>query len=94
MNSGLFLSTAASILMLGSATVFAQSYASPTTETPSVDTSWHAPGYAAMPNVGIINMKPGETVSTAMPQDFGSVQTDATEVPAGSFQPLKPGQAG
>ncbi len=99
MKSGLFLSATASLMMLGSTAVFAQSYAAPGAVTmkpgqiQSVDPSSQAPGYAARSDVGIVSLKPGETVNTASSQDLGSVQGGATSFD-NSFAPLKPGQAG
>jgi hypothetical protein len=97
MKSGLFLSATASLMLLGSTAVFAQQYAAP-------DAVTLKPGQAAAPvaaapaptadaNVGIISLKPGETVSTASAQDLGATAAGATRVPAGSFQLLQPGQA-
>jgi hypothetical protein len=99
MKSGLFLSATASLMMLGSTAVFAQSYAPPGAVTmkpgqiQSVDPSSQAPSYTARSDVGIVSLKPGETVNTASSQDLGSVQGGATSIDNG-FAPLKPGQAG
>ena len=99
MKSGIFLSTTASLMMLGSTAVFAQSYSAPGAVTmkpgqiQSVDPSSQAPGYASQPDVGIVSLKPGETVDTASSQDLGSVQAGATSPDQGVIT-LKPGQAG
>jgi hypothetical protein len=104
MKSGLFLSATASLMMLGSTAVFAQSYANPSYAAPgavtmkpgqiqSVAPSSPEPGYTTQSDVGIISLKPGETVNTASSQDLGSVQAGATSIGNG-FQTLKPGQAG
>jgi hypothetical protein len=101
MKSGLFLSATASLMMLGSTAVFAQSYAAPGAITlkpgqvQTVDPSSQAYGYAPPARTGIISLKPGQTVNTAAstPQDWGSVQGGATAVDPG-FVTLKPGQAG
>jgi hypothetical protein len=99
MKSGLFLSATASLMLLGSTAVFAQSYAAPGAVTmkpgqiQSVDPSSQASAYAAQPDVGIVSLKPGETVNTASSQDLGSVQAGATSLDSG-YQMLKPGQAG
>ncbi len=99
MKSGLFLSTTASLMMLGSTAVFAQSYAAPGAVTmkpgqiQSVDPSSQAAGYAGQSGVGIVNLKPGETVNTASAQDLGSIQAGATGGDVGVIT-LKPGQAG
>jgi hypothetical protein len=104
MKSGLLLSATASLMMLGSTAVFAQSYGSPAYAAPgaitlkpgqvqTVDPSSQPGAYAAPSDVGIVSLKPGETVSTASQQDLGSVQGGATSVDPG-FYPLKPGQAG
>jgi hypothetical protein len=103
MKSGIFLSATASLMMLGSTAVFAQSY-SPAYAAPgavtmkpgqiqSVDPSSPEPGVTSRSDVGIISLKPGETVNTASSQDLGSVQAGATSVGTG-FVTLKPGQAG
>ncbi len=94
MKSGLFLSATASLMLLGSTAVFAQQYAAPNAVTLT-------PGQAAAPvaaapvgpqaNVGIISLKPGETVNTAGAQDMAS--SPAHHEQAGSFQLLQPGQA-
>jgi len=99
MKTGIFLSATASLMLLGSTAVFAQQYAAPNAITlkpgqaasPVAETA--APAAVQQP-VGLVTLKPGETVATAGAQDFGSTQAGATEVPAGSFQLLKPGQAG
>lgn len=99
MKTGIFLSATASLMLLGSTAVFAQQYAAPNAITlnpgqaPSPVSETAAPAAVSQP-VGIITLKPGETVNTAGNQDFGSVQAGATQVPAGSFQLLKPGEAG
>jgi len=104
MKSALFLSATASLMMLGSTAVFAQSYANPAYAAPgavtmkpgqiqSVDPSSPEPGYTMQSAVGIVSLKPGETVNTASSQDLGSVKAGATSLDSG-FQPLKPGQAG
>ncbi len=99
MKSGLFLSATASLMLLGSTAVFAQSYAAPDAATmkpgqiQSVDPSSQMPGYAAQPDVGIVSLKPGETVGTASSQDLSSVQ-GGTGSEGLDFAPLKPGQAG
>jgi hypothetical protein len=100
MKSGLFLSATASLMMLGSTAVFAQSYAAPGAITmkpgqiQSVDpSSSQGPSYVTQPGVGIVTLKPGETVNTASSQDLGATQAGATG-PAGGFVTLKPGQAG
>jgi hypothetical protein len=99
MKSSLFLSATASLMMLGSSAVFAQSYAAPGAVTmkpgqiQSVDPSSQAPGYGAQSGVGIVNLKPGETINTASAQDFGSTQAGATS-PDQGLVTLKPGQAG
>ena len=99
MKSGILLSATASLMMLGSTAVFAQSYAAPGAVTmkpgqiQSVEPSSQSSAYASQPGVGIVSLKPGETVNTATSQDLGSVQAGATSVDSG-FQPLKPGQAG
>jgi hypothetical protein len=106
MKSGLLLSATASLMMLGSTAVFAQSYGSPAYAAPgavtlkpgqvqTVDPSSQAYGYAPPAGTGIISLKPGQTVNTAArtPQDWGSIQGGATAVDQG-FYPLKPGQAG
>jgi hypothetical protein len=91
-------------MLLGSTAVFAQSYANPSYAAPgaitmkpgqiqSVDPSSPQPGYTTQPDVGIVSLKPGETVGTASAQDLGSVQAGATSLDSG-FQTLKPGQAG
>lgn len=95
MKSGLFLSATASLMLLGSTAVFAQQYAAPNAVTLT-------PGQAASPvaaaplapevNVGIVSLKPGETVNTAGTQDLAAVP--ARHEQAGSFQLLQPGQAG
>ncbi len=98
MKSGFLLSATASLMLLGSTAVFAQSYAAPDAVTmkpgqiQSPDAATQ--GYAAPSNIGIVSLKPGETVFTAAPQDYGSVEAGATAVPPGSFTLLKPGQAG
>jgi hypothetical protein len=98
MKSGLFLSATASLMMLGSTAVFAQSYAAPGAITlkpgqaQMVDPS-SQPAYNPPSDVGVITLKPGETMSTASAQDLGSVQGGATAVDPG-FVTLKPGQAG
>ena len=43
--------------------------------------------------VGIVTLKPGQTVATSTPEDYGSVQAGATSVNPGIVT-LKPGQAG
>ncbi len=103
MKSGLLLSATASLMLLGSTAVFAQSYGSPAYAAPgaitlkpgqvqAVDPS-SATAYAAPSPVGIVSLKPGETVKTTVPQDWGSVQGGATAVDP-AFVTLKPGQAG
>jgi hypothetical protein len=99
MKTGIFLSATASLMLLSSTAVFAQQYAAPNAITLK-------PGQAASPvtetttqvavpqPVGLVTLKPGETVATAGNQDFGSVKAGATQEPAGSFQLLEPGQAG
>jgi hypothetical protein len=98
MKTGIFLSATASLMLLSSTAVFAQQYAAPNAITLK-------PGQAASPvtetaaatapqPVGIVTLKPGETVTTAGNQDFGSTKAGATQVPAGSFKLLEPGQAG
>jgi hypothetical protein len=97
MKSGLFLSATASLMVLGSTAVFAQSYAAPDAITlkPGQSSSPVATATATdYPSVGIVTLKPGQTVNTASAQDLGSTSAGATQVPAGSFQPLQPGQAG
>lgn len=99
MKSGLFLSATASLMMLGSTAVFAQSYAAPGAVTmkpgqiQSSDQSSQGSAFATQPGVGIVNLKPGETVNTAASQDLGSVQGGATSPDQGVIT-LKPGQAG
>jgi hypothetical protein len=106
MKSGLLLSATASLMMLGSTAVFAQSYGSPAYAAPgaitlkpgqvqSVEPSSQPYGYAPPADTGIISLKPGQTVNTAAstPQDWGSIQGGATAVDPG-FVTLKPGQAG
>jgi hypothetical protein len=99
MKSGLFFSATASLMLLGSTAVFAQSYAAPGAITlkpgqiQSADPSPQASVYASQPDVGIVSLKPGETVNTAASQDFGSVQAGATNTQEGVIT-LKPGQAG
>ncbi len=99
MKSGLFLSATASLMMLGSTAVFAQSYAAPGAVTmkpgqiQSAEQSAQASSYSSQPGVGIVSLKPGETVNTASSQDLGSVQAGATSLGNG-YQTLKPGQAG
>ena len=96
MKSGLFLSATASLMLLGSSAVFAQQYAAPNAVTLT-------PGQAAAPvadpapvapqaHVGVVFLKPGETVNTAGTQDMAA--TPAHHEQAGSFQLLQPGQAG
>ena len=103
MKSGLFLSATASLMMLSSTAVFAQGY-SPAYAAPGAVTmkpgqiqspaaAAQEPGYTAQSDVGIVSLKPGETVNTASSQDLGSVKAGATS-PAGGFVTLKPGQAG
>jgi hypothetical protein len=100
MKSGLFLSAAASLMVLGSTAVFAQAYAPPGAVTmkpgqiQSVDPSSQASGYTSQPGVGIVSLKPGETVYTAAPQDLGATQAGAVSVAPGGLVTLKPGQAG
>ncbi len=80
MKSGLFLSATASLMMLGSTAVFAQSYAAPGAVTmkpgqiQSAEQSAQASSYSSQP-------------------DLGSVQAGATSLGNG-YQTLKPGQAG
>jgi hypothetical protein len=99
MKSGLLLSATASLMMMGSTAVFAQSYAAPGAITlkpgqvQSVDASSQAPGYSTQTDVGVVGLKPGQTMNTASSQDLGSVQAGATSFYSG-FNPLKPGQAG
>jgi hypothetical protein len=103
MKPTLFVSLTASLLFLGSTAVFAQQYAATDAVTlkpgeamsPAAVSSAAAPRAATVdPNVGIVFLKPGETVNTASPQDLGAVSAGATRVPGGSFQLVKPGQAG
>lgn len=99
MKTGIFLSATTSLMLLGSTAVFAQQYAAPNAITlkpgqaaaPVAET---ATPVAAPQPVGIVTLKPGETVATAGNQDFGSTKAGATQVRAGSFQLLEPGQAG
>ena len=99
MKSGLFLSATASLMMLSSTVVFAQSYAAPGAVTmkpgqiESPVSAAQAPGNFQQNGVGVVSLKPGETVNTASSQDFGSVQAGATGVDQGPIT-LKPGQAG
>jgi len=99
-KSGLLLSATASLMLLGSTAVFAQSYAAPGAVTmkpgqiQSADPSSPQPGVGNGSGVGIVTLKPGETVGTALPQDFGSVQAGATNTNESDFAPLKPGQPG
>jgi hypothetical protein len=100
MKSGIFLAATASLMMLGSTVVFAQSYAAPGAVTmkpgqiQSVDPSSQAPGDATRTEVGIVNLKPGETVNNASAQDLGSIQAGATSAADEGVITLKPGQAG
>jgi hypothetical protein len=100
MKSGLFLSATASLMMLTSTAVFAQSYAAPGAVTmkpgqiQSVDPSTQAPGNTVRTDVGIVNLKPGETVNNASAQDLGSIQAGATSAADLGVVTLKPGQAG
>lgn len=98
MKSGLFLSAAASLTLLGSTAVFAQQYAAP-------DAITLKPGQASLPvaapapaapssGVGIVSLKPGETVNTASSQDLAPTGNGSFQERAGSFQQLQPGQAG
>lgn len=99
MKTNLLLSATTGLMLLGSTAVFAQGYAAPNAITlkpgqsssPVAETT----GTPVPPSgVGIVTLKPGETVQTAGNQDFGAVKAGATQVRAGSFQLLKPGQAG
>ena len=99
MKTGLFLSATVSLMLLGSTAVFAQQYAAPNaiTLTPGQAPSPVAaqqPAATDNAGVGILFLKPGETVNTASDSDLGAVAAGATEVPAGSFRLLEPGQAG
>ena len=100
MKSGFLLSATASLMVLGSTAVFAQSYAAPDAVTmkpgqiQSPDDATQASAYTLPSGVGIVTLKPGQTVYTASQQDYGSVQAGATPVAPGSFTLLKPGQAG
>lgn len=96
MKTNLLLSATTGLMLLGSTAVFAQGYADP-------NAILLKPGQAAAPvaaqapapvnqSVGIVTLKPGETVATAGNQDFGATQAGATQQPAGSFQLLEPGQ--
>jgi hypothetical protein len=95
MKSGLFLSATASLMLLGSTAVFAQQYAAPgaVTLTPGQAA---APVAAAAPapqsNVGVVFLKPGQTMNTASAQDLAAAPAHHEQ--AGSFQLLEPGQAG
>lgn len=98
MKTGIFLSATASLMLLGSTAVFAQQYASPNAITlkpgqAAAPTAETAPVAAPQP-VGLVTLKPGETVATAGNQDFGSTKAGATQERAGSFRLLEPGQAG
>ncbi|MCB8879493.1 hypothetical protein ACELLULO517_04555 [Acidisoma cellulosilytica] len=95
MKSGLFLSATASLMLLGSTAVFAQQYAAPNaiSLTPGqAPTPVAAAAPAPTANVGIVFLKPGETVNTASAQDLGAGSTHQER--AGAFQLLEPGQAG
>jgi hypothetical protein len=94
MKSGILLSTTASLMMLGSTAVFAQSYSAPNANPAQTSASSSQASFAQQPGVGIVSLKPGETFSTASQQDYGSVQAGATVTAPGSFVTLKPGQAG
>ncbi|GAB0116070.1 hypothetical protein [Acidisoma sp. 7E03] len=96
MKTNLFLSATTGLMLLGSTAVFAQGYADPNAvllkpgqAAAPVATETAAPANQA---VGIITLKPGETVATAGNQDLGAIQAGATQQPAGSFQLLEPGQ--
>jgi hypothetical protein len=95
MKSGLFLSATASLMLLGSTAVFAQQYAAPdavTLKPGQAATPVAAPAPAPNANVGIVFLKPGQTVDTAGTQDFGAKSVHHEQ--PGSFQLLEPGQAG
>lgn len=100
MKTGIFLSATASLMLLGSTAVFAQPYAAPGAITlkpgqaPAPIASTEAPATVAQQPVGLVTLKPGETAVTASAQDVTSAEAGIAQVPAGSFQPLKPGQAG
>ncbi len=98
MKTGLFLSATASLMLLGSTAVFAQQYAAPNaiTLTPGQAPSPVAAQQPATDNsgVGVLFLKPGETVNTASASDLGAVAAGATQLPAGSFRLLEPGQTG
>ena len=89
MRSSILLSATASLMMLGSAATFAQTYSSagaPVTKpghAQLVDPSSEKGGYSAQSGVGIINLKPGETVNTAGAQDYGSVPAGALNAGSG-----------
>lgn len=100
MKTGIFLSTTASLLLLGSTAVFAQTYAAPEAIQLKPGQTY-APAAATLPPAGqpvaaaqIVNLKPGQTAQTATPQDYAASQTASVQTPAGSFQLLKPGEAG
>ncbi len=100
MKSVILLSATASLMLLGSTAVFAQAYAPPGAITlkpgqiQSVDPSSQRPASSAPSAIGIVTLKPGETVNTAGAQDFGSVQAATTTQAAGAVITLKPGQPG
>lgn len=98
MKTGIFLSAAASLMLLGSTGAFAQQYAAPDAillkpgQAPAPVAST-APAAPVQQHVGVVTLKPGETLATAGNQDLGSTHAGATQVPAGSFQLLEPGQS-
>jgi len=98
MKTNLLLSATTGLMLLGSTAVFAQGYAAPNAITlkPGQSSSPVVTETAAPVSqpVGIVTLKPGETVQTAGAQDFGAVKAGATQERAGSFQLLEPGQAG
>jgi hypothetical protein len=90
MKTGLFLSAASGLMLLGSTAVFAQSAAPAdaiTLKPGQTEQSANAPSYAPSSDTGLVSLKPGETVNTANAADFGSVTAGATAVEPNAGQP-------
>ncbi len=100
MKSRLFLTATAGFMLLGTSLVFAQSYSDQGTTTlrpgqaPTVVPSDQAPSYTTTPDVGIVTLKPGQTDSTSLPQDYGSVQAGATAFGPNTTATVRSNQGG